>query len=159
MDKSTEEIKKFNVMEYLLATISSLQNITKKTDISIKTECHDNLIIKTYPGSFSQIMTNLILNSISHAFSNREKGTILIEIKKYKRQIIIKFSDNGKGIKEEDLEKIFEPFFTTNREHGGTGLGLHIIYNIVTSQLNGSIKCHSKLNEGTTFEIIMDAMF
>ena len=65
------------------------------------------------------------------------------------------FTDNGQGIPSKNLEKIFDPFFTTNREHGGTGLGLNIIYNIVTNNLNGSLSCESKEEQGTIFTIVI----
>ncbi|WP_102525440.1 sensor histidine kinase [Vibrio tapetis] len=78
---------------------------------------------------------------------------MVIEISQEDGQINIVYIDNGKGINENDLSKIFDPFFTTNRNQGGTGLGLNIIYNIITSKLKGKINCTSELEKGVNFEI------
>ena len=97
------------------------------------------------------------MNSIIHAFDKKEKGNISIIIKQDNNEMRISYKDNGRGIKEENLSKIFDPFFTTNRENGGSGLGLNIIYTIINSKLNGSISCKSVQNEGVEFIIIFRA--
>jgi signal transduction histidine kinase len=77
----------------------------------------------------------------------------MIDIKKEGEELLIRYSDNGKGMEEETLKRIFDPFFTTSRGMGGTGLGMHIVYNLVTMTLGGKIKCFSRPREGTTFSI------
>ena len=104
--------------------------------------------------AFSQIITNLITNSLIHGFEKNEQGNISIRISKEENKIKLLYKDNGKGIKEENQHKIFDPFFTTNRGNGGSGLGLNIIYTLITSKLNGSISCTSTENEGVEFIII-----
>jgi len=113
------------------------------------------ITIYSYPGPYSQIITNLILNTIYHAFDKGEKGNVNIEIRQNNSKIMIKFTDDGKGIDSANLSKIFNPFFTTNREHGGSGLGLNIIYNIVKSIFKGTIKCTSSVGKGTEFNIVL----
>ena len=156
VDQSSEEKREFYFNEYIEEILNSIHPFTKKTNIVIELNCDEKLKVNSYPGPFSQVITNLIMNSIIHGFDEKEKGLIIIDIKEKKEQIHILFKDNGKGIKKENLAKIFDPFFTTNRENGGSGLGLNITYNIITKTLNGSITCRSIENEGVVFEIFLN---
>lgn len=155
VDQTHEEKREFNLKKYIESSIMSLSNIIKKTNLVINMNSEDNININSYPGAFAQIITNLILNSINHGYGTDKTGTININITKTKNYLILECEDDGKGIGKKDIVHIFEPFFTTNRENGGTGLGLNIIYNIITNQLNGTIKCTSELNKGTTFLITL----
>jgi signal transduction histidine kinase len=130
-----------------------LQPQLKKYRHTIVLDIQKNLEINSYPGVFSQIITNLIINSITHGFENIEKGEIEINIKTEKKILFLIYSDNGNGISKENLKKIFEPFFTTKRGKGGSGLGLNIVYNLVTQKLGGKIDCTSTPGQGTTFMI------
>ncbi len=153
VDQTTEDKRVFEVKEYIDEILLSITNILKQTEIDITIECDEDIKIDSYPGAFSQIITNLIINSIRHGFDENEKGNIKIKVNKKENNLIVIYSDDGKGILEENLPKIFDPFFTTNRDHGGTGLGLNIIYNIVEYQLNGSIVCNSEYGVGVSFII------
>ena len=153
VDQSVEEKRRINLKEYLTDTIFSLGSITKKIDLDINILDSSSLEINTYPGYITQVFTNLIINSIKHGFKGHKKGTIELDIQRIENKVQLKYTDNGNGIKKENLNKIFDPFFTTNRESGGTGLGLNIIYNIVTSKLNGTITCSSEENKGVEFII------
>lgn len=153
-DQTSGEKREINLKEYLDEILFSISNITRKTNIDIKTSCIENANVITYPGAISQVITNLIINSIIHGFEKNEKGSINIDINKLDEETFsIRYIDNGKGIKAEFLPKIFDPFFTTNRQKGGTGLGLNIIYNIITNTLKGSIECKSEENKGVEFII------
>ena len=88
------------------------------------------------------------MNSLKHGFKNRDSGTIGIHSYREENRIIIKYRDNGQGIPEELTGKIFEPFYTTARSEGGTGLGLHIVYNIITQKLKGKISVETIPDEG-----------
>lgn len=114
---------------------------------------------QTYESAIDQIITNLITNTLNHAFHQQEAGIINISTKLENQQVEILFSDNGKGIEAHLIEKIFEPFYTTRRGSGGMGLGLHIIYNLVTEILAGKIHCTSQLNQGTQFTITFPVEF
>jgi len=150
----TNEIKRdFELNQYLEDIVLSLSNVIKIKKITIKIDADEKITISSYPGFFSQIITNLIMNSVKHAFQDKENGHINISIHKKDDKLDLLYEDNGKGISKENLGQIFDPFFTTNREDGGTGLGLNIIYNIITNQLKGSITCTSKINRGTMFTI------
>jgi len=93
------------------------------------------------------------MNSIIHGFKHTDDGNICISVKEESNKIILLYKDNGVGISEDHLAKIYDPFFTTNRDQGGSGLGLNIIYNIIVTKLNGSIHCSSKKGEGVLFEV------
>jgi len=156
VDQTSEQQRIFNLKLYLEEIVYSLNYMIKKTNLNIRIACSDSIELNSYPGAYSQIFTNLIINSIRHAFEKTEEGHILIKVKqKDKDNLDITYTDNGKGISEKNLPKIFDPFFTTNREEGGTGLGLNIVYNVVTSNLNGSIDCQSVEKEGVTFNIML----
>ena len=153
VDQSTEEKRTFNLKEYLEEVLFSLSPIIKKTEVSILLNCGENILITSYPGAFSQVISNLVINSIRHAYKEKETGTISIDIAKDTDYLNIVYTDDGCGITKENIEKIFDPFFTTNRHAGGTGLGLNIIQNIIVKNLNGTIRCQSKVNEGVEFTI------
>ena len=154
VDQTSEEKREFYLKEYIEEILLSMVNTTRKEDINISIDCDKSIKIYSCPGSFSQIITNLILNSIMHGFANKKGGDITIKVTLDNKKLKIIYTDNGKGIKEENLGKIFDPFFTTNRSNGGTGLGLNIIYNMVTSTLKGSITCKSSVDKGVEFTII-----
>lgn len=124
-----------------------------KSQITVVINCIEDLNIESSPSSLFQIITNLIINSITHGYELETNGEISINISEDKNIITLKVIDLGLGIKEENLKKLFEPFFTTKRGQGGCGLGLNIVYNLVTQSLKGTIVCESKLGSGTTFTI------
>ncbi|MBF0542310.1 MAG: PAS domain S-box protein [Nitrospirae bacterium] len=150
-DQTSQEIRKFNIKAYLADIVMSLKPKLKQTTHEIEIECPETLELDSNPGAIAQIITNLIMNSLLHAFNEGVRGKINLSCKKRGDYIILQYSDNGNGIPEEHLKKIFDPFFTTKRGTGGTGLGLNIVYNIVTQTLKGSVKCESKIGHGTTF--------
>lgn len=112
-----------------------------------------DIVIDTVPGPLSQVITNLVMNSVIHAFDEDDEGHIVIEAKRNEKSISIQYSDDGKGMDEEVRSKIFEPFFTTKRGSGGSGLGMHILYNQITQTLGGSVTCASTPGQGTVFSI------
>lgn len=159
VDQTSEIKREFSLESYLNGVLLSIKNIYKDKNIEIKVICDKNISLNSYPGTYSQIITNLVVNSVRHGFKNHEKGLITIEVKRDQNNINIIYKDNGKGIEKKNLKKIFDPFFTTNREAGGTGLGLNIIYNIITSTLKGTITTTSKINEGVIFKITLPITF
>jgi len=113
--------------------------------------CPGELSLTSYPGAFAQIITNLVINSMSHGF-DKEGGKISITVSIEDQEIIIEYTDDGKGIGPDIMPRIFDPFYTTDHA-AGTGLGLHIVYNLVTQKLEGTISCESEEEEGVRFEI------
>ncbi len=155
IDQSIEEKRMFNVNKYINEVLLSLNPKLKMTKIKVNIDCPEDIEIYSYPGGLSQILTNLVVNSIIHAYDEGEEGTISIKISTEDHTMEFIYSDDGKGISKGTLSKIFDPFFTTKRGTGGTGLGLNIVYNIVTQQYGGSIRCESVFGNGTTFIINM----
>jgi signal transduction histidine kinase len=153
VDQTSEEMRSFDVLDYFFEILNSLESVTKQANVTITLSCPKNLTINSYPGAFSQIITNLIMNSIYHGYPDRLTGLIKIHVEPDSKQLNICYLDDGVGIRAEHLPKIFDPFFTTNRNNGGSGLGLNIIYNIITSTFKGSIECTSVLSEGVCFKI------
>lgn len=153
VDRSSDEKQFFNIKKYIGAVILSLRPQLKKANHHIVVKCDDYIELNSYPGDFSHIITNLIINTLIHAYPAGTQGTITIDVRHQKDKLTLIYSDDGIGIPNKHLTKIFEPFFTTRRGHGGTGLGLNIIYNIVTQNLKGSISCTSQPNKGATFTI------
>jgi signal transduction histidine kinase len=153
IDQTNEDIRVFNLYEYTQELILSLNNVIKYRKISLHVDIPKNLNINSLPGSYGQIITNLIMNSFIHAYDKEDSGNIDISATKNENTITLIYKDDGKGIKKEDLNKIFDPFFTTARTTGGSGLGLHIIYNIITTTFKGSIICKSEQNKGVEFLI------
>lgn len=153
VDQTHDEKREFKVKEYLDEVIFSLNYIIKKTHLEVKVHCDEKLIINSFPGAFSQVFTNFIMNSINHAYSKDDKGCITIDIEIINDKVQIIYSDDGKGISSEKLEKIFIPFYTTRKKSGGTGLGLSIVKDIVNITLKGNITCSSIENKGTSFQI------
>ena len=153
VDQSNEERRLFGVKEYINNVLLSLRPKLKKTKHRVSVECNADIKINSYPGAFSQILTNLVMNSLLHGFSGIEQGEIRIKFVQNGAEYILEFQDNGVGMDENTRQDIFEPFFTTKRTSGGTGLGMYIVFNIVTQTLNGKIVCESELGEGTFFTI------
>jgi signal transduction histidine kinase len=108
----------------------------------------------TYPGALAQVFTNLLMNAVSHAYDDDQAGYMKLRVEKSRPGWLrFTFSDDGRGIPADNHEKIFEPFFTTGRASGSTGLGLHIVYNLVANSLQGNIHLESEVGRGTTFII------
>lgn len=148
VDQNAIALMTFNIYDYFQKILLSLKHEYKRTKHKIDIICNEQLIVRTYPGAISQILTNLIMNSLIHGFERIEKGHIEIHFDEIVDDYHLIYKDDGKGIPKGDLGKIFEPFFTTKRNKGGSGLGLHIIYTIVTQQLNGTINIDSDTNKG-----------
>ncbi|MCP4131964.1 MAG: PAS domain-containing protein [bacterium] len=152
VDQCSEEKRKFNLKEYIDDILLSLRPKLKKTGHTVTVNCPVTIELYSYPGVFSQVLSNLIINSLVHGFEGIEQGLITIDITQTITTLVIRYTDNGNGIKAEHLSKIFTPFFTTKRDQGGSGLGLHIIHKLVTGTLKGEIDCTSS-SPGVCFSI------
>jgi signal transduction histidine kinase len=156
VDRSHAERRQFSLSEATDQIIASLRPVLKKASITLTVDVPDGLAIDGYPGAYGQILTNLFLNTVNHAFADGRSGTISISARpRGHEDIEIIFADNGAGMTPDVQRQAFDPFFTTRRNEGGTGLGLHIVYNLVTQQLGGRMMLDSRPGQGTTFRIIM----
>ncbi|MBW2218177.1 MAG: PAS domain S-box protein [Deltaproteobacteria bacterium] len=153
VDQIVEKRRNFNLKTNIEDTLSSLRPKYKRTDHTVTVECPDDLEINSYPGAFSQIITNLVMNSLTHGFEGIEKGKIILTADKKENMLLFTYRDTGEGMDEATLNKLFDPFFTTTRSKGGIGLGMHIVYNLVSKTLKGLIDCRSSLGKGAEFII------
>ncbi len=155
VDQSSEKLRRFNLDEYLKIIVTSLKPVIKRSCADVVIECEPEIIVDSYPGALSQVITNLVMNSIIHGFSGREEGTITIHGEKSDGNTVrISVKDDGVGIEEEIKDRIFDPYFTTKADSGGSGIGLHISASTVKDILNGSISVESKIEKGSVFTII-----
>jgi signal transduction histidine kinase len=156
VDRSHAERRQFNLSESTDQIVASLRPVLKKAAITLSVDVPEGFLIDGYPGAYGQILTNLFLNAVNHAFADGRTGSITISARaRGSDDIEIIFADNGAGMTPDVQRQAFDPFFTTRRNEGGTGLGLHIVYNLVTQQLGGRMMLESRVGQGTTFRIIM----
>ena len=153
VDQSSESQRIFQLKPYLQEILIALNPKLKRTQHQITIQGDNDLTLQTYPGVLSQIITNLILNSVIHAYEAETPGKIQINFEREGDRVSLTYADDGRGISESNLNQIFEPFFTTKRGQGGSGLGLHLVYNLVTQKLQGTINCKSELGKGTIFKL------
>jgi len=152
VDQTSSKRREFNLAETTNEIMSTLHHRVSRTKIRYQVEGSQNITMDSYPGPLGQVITNLFNNAMLHAFDGRESGEINIRFSmSTPTEVRILFSDNGLGVEDENLSKLFDPFYTTKLGKGGSGLGLNIVYSIVTNILGGSISVDS--NIGTTFDI------
>lgn len=154
VDQSNENRRQFNMLQLMNEVLLSLRPNLKKTQHQVLVECDPQLEIDSKPGPINQILINLIMNSLIHAFEHTDHGTINITVKVEQNRCQIRYKDNGSGVPEHIKKRIFDPFVTTKRGEGGSGLGMHLVYNLVTQALNGKISLESSLGEGV--DILFD---
>jgi len=127
----------------------SLRPGLRKNNLAFDADCQPGLVMNSYPGPFGQVLTNLLLNAVMHAFPDGKGGRIGISLRAQgNANVEVLVSDDGCGMSLDVLRQAFNPFFTTRRNHGSTGLGLHIVHTIVTNRLGGSLSLDSEPGEG-----------
>ncbi len=153
VDQSSAEMRTFNVKGLLDEVLLTLSAKLVSANVVTSVICPEDLYVNSKPGPINQILINLILNSIYHAFEGRDKGVITINIMNLSDQLHINYSDDGIGIDDSIKAKIFDPFTTTKRGSGGSGLGMHLVYNLVTQALDGHIVLENEFEHGVNFDI------
>jgi signal transduction histidine kinase len=154
VDRSHAERRIFDLKEATDQIVASLRPALKRSAVSLTVEVPQGITMDSYPGPYGQVLTNLVLNALVHAFPDKRAGATYLAAKRTSPdQIELHFADDGIGMSEEIQRRAFEPFFTTRRSRGGTGLGLHIVYNLVTRQLGGKLTLESAPGRGTSFRI------
>jgi PAS domain S-box-containing protein len=155
-DRNYSDQRTFDLGDLTEQVVLSLRPGLRKHNLTLTVECQPNLMMNSYPGPYGQVLTNLFLNAVAHAFPNGGPGAIDIQVRESGRDNVeIIFSDNGCGMSLDVRRRAFDPFFTTRRDQGGTGLGLHIVYNIVTNRLGGRLDLDSAPGGGTRIQIIL----
>ena len=153
VDQSSDNIRSFNLGNYLGEVLLSLQPKLKGKPVEVEVDCAPDMELDSFPGALSQIITNLVVNSLVHGFENDAAGKIRIAAHFDHEFVQLEYSDNGAGMDAATLGQLFDPFFTTKRGSGGSGLGAHILYNLVTGALGGSIKVDSAPGQGLRYHI------
>jgi signal transduction histidine kinase len=153
VDQSSEQKRRIDLASYLQEIMSSQHPTLKRTQHVVEIKCPEGLSLETYPGALYQIIVNLVMNSLLHAFPERNDGHIWITGRLVGEQVLLSYRDDGVGMRDEVRRKIFEPFFTTRRGEGGSGLGMHIVWNLVTQVLQGTLAVESAPGAGTSFEL------
>jgi len=156
VEQSYEQLHNLRIKETLYDIVTSSKPKFKHYDVEFIINCPDNIVIESYPGIVAQIIANFINNSFEHGFDeNVSGGVINITVTPKEDNYLLRFQDNGKGISTENLPKILDPFFTTNREFGGSGLGLNIVYNLIRNKLDSEVNYGSIIGDGTWFELTL----
>ncbi|MBI9012828.1 MAG: HAMP domain-containing histidine kinase [Clostridiales bacterium] len=143
---------RFDLCQYINTIFSTLKHEYKHSNHQVIVAC-DGISVYSHPGVFSQIITNLAMNSLHHGFKDLKDGVVKVTVNLNENNLIFKYSDNGHGIEKNSLEHIFDAFYTTSRDTGGSGLGLSIVKQLVNKKLKGDICCRSEVNEGVEFTI------
>jgi PAS domain S-box-containing protein len=155
-DRNYSDQRTFDLADLTEQVVMSLRPGLRKHNLTLTVDCQPNLVMNSYPGPYGQVLTNLFLNAVAHAFPDGRPGLIEILARESGRDNVeIMFSDDGCGMSLDVRRRAFDPFFTTRRDQGGTGLGLHIVYNIVTNRLGGRLDLDSEPGSGTRIRIIL----
>ena len=153
VDQSNDSLRDINVADYLQELLLSLQPQLKKQHCQLRLDCAESIEWTTDAGALAQIVTNLVMNSLHHAFKDTAEPCITLSIEVVGKVLQLNYQDNGCGMTGHELERLFEPFYTTQRGAGGTGLGAHIVYNLVTARFNGQIRALSQPGQGLLYKI------
>jgi len=155
-DRNYSDQRTFDLADLTEQVVMSLRPGLRKRNLTLNVECQPNLIMNSYPGPYGQVLTNLFLNAVAHAFPDGRPGVVDIRVRESgKDDVEILFADNGCGMSLDVRRRAFDPFFTTRRDQGGTGLGLHIVYSIVTNRLGGRLDLDTEPGGGTRIQIIL----
>lgn len=150
-DQSSEEKRSFELKSYLEQILVSLRPQFKRTPHTVHMDCPEGLTLDSYPGAIMQIVTNLIMNSLIHGFADGLPGEIFIKVEPVGEAVALSYRDTGVGMDKEQRDRIYDPFYTTKRGSGGTGLGMNIVYNLVTQTLKGTILLETSPGQGAVF--------
>ncbi len=154
VDRVSDEIRSVALETWLDDLVASLRPMLRKGAHSLERACPPGLVIDTNPGVLAQIVTNLVANAVVHGFRAGEPGRIVVRVSEFEGGLFrLEVADDGQGIAPQHLDRIFDPFFTTARSAGSTGLGMHIVHNLVTAKLGGRITLASELGRGTAVQV------
>jgi signal transduction histidine kinase len=151
VDQTSDKRRTFNLHGVVHDTLATYSAQLRRANCEVKVWMPETLNFLSYPGSVGQVLSNLIQNAIMHAFEGRESGHITIGAVEMDEHIVeLRFADDGNGMNSRTLRQVYDPFFTTKMGQGGSGLGMNIVYNLVTGVLRGTIHVESELGKGTT---------
>lgn len=152
VDQVAEHTRSIHVCDYMQRIIQSLQPQLRKKSCQMHLNCPDDIEVRCNAGALAQVLTNMIMNSIVHAFPESANARIDIDVSVDDNQLHIRYRDNGVGMSSSQLRQLFEPFYTTSAENGGSGLGTHIIYTLITQTLGGNVEVSSQPEQGLCYD-------
>ncbi|MFZ6843667.1 PAS domain-containing sensor histidine kinase [Undibacterium sp. RuTC16W] len=156
VDQSSNQRRQFDLKAALEEVIATLMPMFHKGAFVLRTDLIQDVAMDSFPGPLGQIITNFMTNALNHAFDGKESGEMRISSRlRDAGHVEIVFADDGNGIADADQKRVFDPFFTTKLGQGGSGLGMHIVYNLVTGVLGGSIDLESHIGKGTRFTMVL----
>jgi PAS domain S-box-containing protein len=156
VDQSSDKRRAFNLHGVVHDTLATYSAQLRRANCEVKVSMPETLNFISYPGSVGQVLSNLIQNAIMHAFEGRDAGHISISVAEIDEHTVeLRFADDGVGMSPRTLHQVYDPFFTTKMGQGGSGLGMNIVYNLVTGVLRGTIQVESEPGQGTTVIITL----
>jgi signal transduction histidine kinase len=156
VDQTSSQRRSFILQAVVGEILLTLNPALRKTACTVHTQIDPEIVLDSYPGPLGQVLTNLINNAVLHGFAPEERGNIeVLAWKNDLQQVVLEVRDTGRGISADNLSRVFDPFFTTRLGQGGSGLGLHIVHNLVQSVLGGRIEVQSKPNQGACFRLTL----
>ena len=154
VDQSSDQRRQFDLQQTLQEVCLTLEPMYKSTPFQLSTDFPAGITMDSYPGALGQLVTNFISNALQHGFEGRKQGHMQLSATvSAPGQVSLHFSDDGLGMTDDTLKRIYDPFFTTKLGHGGSGLGMNIVYNIVRDVLGGNIQVQSRLGQGTHIRV------
>lgn len=158
VDQSTNDIRKVAVREYLEGSLLSLQPVLRNHRHRVVLHCAPEVHLTSRADALHQIIVNLVMNSIAHGYPDNTAGTLTISVVDLGTRLQVRYEDDGVGMDHQVASHMFEPFYTTRRNQGGTGLGMHIVYNLVTQALGGRISYETQTGAGVHFDILIPSV-
>ncbi|RFP10856.1 HAMP domain-containing protein [Duganella sp. BJB475] len=156
VDQTNDQRRRFDLLSAVHDTMATYMPRLRRAECEVVLQIPERLSFDSYPGALYQVLNNLVNNTLNHAFDQRKGGTITVRAEAVDDDIVeLMFSDDGVGMPEDVLRRVFDPFFTTKMGQGGTGLGMNIVYNIVTGVLGGRITIDSAPNVGTAVRMLL----
>ena len=153
VDQTSSRRREYELQEMLREMMVAVRLRHKHAPVRIEVTAPPGIAMDSYPGTLEQVLANLIDNAVIHGAEGRSDCTVSITAALAGPRVSVTVSDNGCGIATEHLARIFDPFFTTRLGKGGSGLGLSIVYNLVTGILGGHITVDSVVDQGTRFTL------
>jgi signal transduction histidine kinase len=154
VDRASSQRRQFNLQDIVSEIVITLSPVISRSGCEVQMNIASGLELDSYPGPLGQVLDNLINNAMAHAFVNGQRGLIEVHARDLNAdEVQIEVRDNGVGIPADNLKRVFDPFFTTRLGQGGSGLGLHIVHNIVTEVLGGHVNVSSQPGAGTVFTL------
>jgi PAS domain S-box-containing protein len=155
VDQGTEQRRHFQLNGTINEVVDLLRATLRDKGYRIELDIADAIRMDSYPGAIEQIISSLVNNSVLHGFAGRDHGRMRLRASADEDEVVLTFSDDGLGMTEEVLGHVFDPFFTTRLGTGGSGLGMHVCYNLVTRLLGGSVEVSSVLGQGAEFTFVL----